>query len=99
MAKKKKDKTLEFSKLILALVIISYFIGLGFGMLIIWRILGTGDVTYIATSLCGLFSYIGAPVAVAIGFYSYKAKAENIEKIKRNKNDIDESIEYGIPIE
>ena len=96
---KKKDKSIEFSKLILALVILSYFIGLGFGMLIIWKILGTGDTTYIATSLCGLFSYIAAPVAVAIGFYSYKAKAENIEKIKGNKNNIDESMEYGIPIE
>ena len=75
-------KTIEFSKLILALVIFSYFVGLGFGMLIIWRILGTGDVTYISTSLCGLFSYIAAPGAVAIGFFSNKAKAENIEKIK-----------------
>jgi hypothetical protein len=83
MAKrKKKDKKFEFSKIILALVIASYFVGLGFGMLIIWKILSTGNVMYISTALCGLFSYIGAPVAVAIGFYSNKAKAENIEKIK-----------------
>ena len=98
MAKKKKDKSLEFSKLILALVIASYFIGLGFGMLIIWKILGTGDTTYIATALCGLFSYIAAPVAVAIGFYSYKAKAENIEKIKGSMNNIYTNTEGGIPI-
>lgn len=76
------DKKFEFSKLILALVILSYFIGLGFGMLVIWKILETGNVTYIATALCGLFSYIAAPVATAIGFYSNKAKAENVEKIK-----------------
>ena len=83
MAKKKK-KRLEFSKLILALVIMSYFAGLAFGMYIIFKVLKTGDVAYIATSLCGLFSYIGAPVAVAIGFYSNKAKAENIEKIRKD---------------
>ena len=98
MAKKKKDKTLEFSKLILALVIISYFIGLGFGMLIIWKILGTGDTTYIATALCGLFSYIAAPVAVAIGFYSTKAKAENVEKIKGSKNNVDENPYDGMSL-
>lgn len=80
-----KKYKFEFSKLILALVILSYFIGLGFGMLIIWKILETGSVTYIATALCGLFSYIAAPVATAIGFYSNKAKAENVEKIKGNK--------------
>ncbi len=80
-----EKRKIEFSKLILAFVIFSYFIGLGFGMIIIWKILGTGDVTYISTSLCGLFSYIAAPVAVAIGFYSNKAKAENLEKIKGNE--------------
>lgn len=77
-----EKRKIEFSKLILAFVIFSYFVGLGFGMVIIWEILGKGDVVYISTSLCGLFSYIAAPVAVAIGFYSNKAKAENIEKIK-----------------
>lgn len=82
LAKRKKRKP-EFSKLILALVIMSYFAGLSFGMYIIAEVLKRGDVAYIATSLCGLFSYIGAPVAVAIGFYSNKAKAENIEKIRK----------------
>ena len=79
-----KKKKFEFSKLILALVILSYFVGLGFGMYIIFKVLKTGEVAYIATSLCGLFSFIGAPVAVAIGFYSNKSKAENIEKIRNN---------------
>ena len=86
-------KKFEFSKIILALVILSYFIGLGFGMTIISKMIQSGTMTYIATALCGLFSYIGAPVAVAIGFYSNKAKAENIEKIKVN-----ESMNPPIPI-
>ena len=74
-------KKIEFSKLILCLVIATYFVGLGFGMSVILRIIES-EAAYTATALCGLFSYIAAPVAVAIGFYSYKAKAENVEKIK-----------------
>lgn len=101
MAKKdKKAKRFEFSKIILALVILSYFIGLGFGMLVIWKILGTGNVMYISTALCGLFSYIAAPVAVAIGFYSNKAKAENVEKIKGGDNAAGKRIDndFKIPL-
>ncbi len=79
-----KQKRFEFSKIVLALVILSYFIGLFFGMVIIWKILETGNVMYISASLCGLFSYIAAPVAVAIGFYGNKAKAENVEKIRKS---------------
>jgi len=74
-------KKFEFSKLILCLVMLTYFIGLVFGIIIILKLTEMGT-SYISTALCGLFSYIGAPVAVAIGFYSYKAKAENVEKIR-----------------
>ena len=88
--KKKKRNNFEFSKIILAFIIISYFIGLIFGMMVIWKMINNGDSIYISTSLCGLFSYIAAPVAIAIGFYCNKAKAENIEKIKGNtvQNDV-----------
>jgi len=85
MSKKKDKKLKEFSKIILAFVIFSYFIGLMFGMYVIIKVLNTGNVAYISTSLCGLFSYIAAPVATAIGFYSNKAKAENVEKIKKSE--------------
>lgn len=74
-------KKFEFSKLILCLVMLTYFVGLIFGVYIITE-LAERNTTYISTALCGLFSYIGAPVAVSIGFYSYKAKAENVEKIR-----------------
>lgn len=78
-------KKFEFSKLIICLVMLTYFVGLGFGMFIIWYLVRGGAATsYVSTALCGLFSYIGAPVAVAIAFYSYKAKAENVEKIRGN---------------
>ena len=75
----------EFSKIVLALVLATYFVGLAFGMFIIWYLVrGGASTSYVSTALCGLFSYIGAPVATAIAFYSYKAKAENVEKIKQN---------------
>ena len=61
-------KRFEFSKLVLCLVMATYFAGLIFGMNII-RDIATNNSSYIATALCGLFSYIGAPVAVAIGFF------------------------------
>lgn len=96
MAKKKK---FEFSKLILALVITSYFVGLAFGMIVIFKVLNTGNVAYISTSLCGLFSYIGAPVAVAIGFYSNKAKAENLEKIKISSEGRNIDNDFQIPLD
>ena len=83
----RKKKKYEFSKVILALVILSYFVGLIFGMYVIDGLIESGNLVYIATALCGLFSYIGAPVAVAIGFYSNKAKAENVEKIRGSRTE------------
>lgn len=95
-----KKKRFEFSKIILALVILSYFIGLGFGMYVIIQMIKVGNFVYIATALCGLFTYIGAPVATAIGFYSNKAKAENVEKIKSSETKVGQKIEndFKIPL-
>lgn len=76
-------KRFEFSKLILCLVMATYFAALIFGMYVI-NIIVHSSSSYIGTALCGLFSFVGAPVAAAIGFYSSKAKAENVEKIKQS---------------
>lgn len=84
-------KRFEFSKLILSLVMATYFIGLVLGIWVVIKLLKTSP-QYLATVICGVLSYIGAPVSVAIAFYSYKAKAENVEKIKNLKNVIDESL-------
>jgi hypothetical protein len=40
-----------------------------------------------STLLPELLAYIGAPTAVAIGFYAWKAKAENIIKISATVKD------------
>lgn len=64
----------EFSKVVLGAVMILYFAGAIYGAVIVWQ----------DSSLLGeLLAYIGAPTAVAIGFYAYKAKCENVVKICR----------------
>ena len=76
-------KKIEFSKIIMASMIVSYFIGLFFGIHIIEKLINQGwDGT---SALATLFSYIGAPTAIAVGFYSTKAKAENLAKINNNR--------------
>lgn len=66
-------KKIEFSKIVLAAVLLSYFVGLGIG---IWAVIKE-------VSLLGiLLGYIGSPVVTAIGFYSWKSKAENVIKLK-----------------
>ena len=65
----------EFSKLVLGGVMLLYFSGAVFG----------GFVVANEPSMLGeLLAYIGAPTATAIGFYAWKAKAENVCKITKN---------------
>lgn len=69
----KPNKRVEFSKAIIAAVMATYFCGVAIG----------GWVVAHAPEQLGVYlSYIGAPTAVSIGFYSWKAKAENMIKIK-----------------
>ncbi len=72
--RKTKNKKFEFSKIVLTSVLLTYFLGLYIGCKI---------VTFDYTQLSALLTYIGAPTATAIAFYSWKAKAENIVKIKQ----------------
>ena len=70
--KKRTTRKFEFSKLILSGVLLTYFAGFGVGL---WAVV-------IDISQLGVFlAYVGT--ATAIGFYSWKAKAENVVKIKQ----------------
>lgn len=72
--KKRVPRKQEFSKLMLSGVLLTYFIGFGVGF---WAVV-------IDVSQLGVFlAYVGTPTATAIGFYSWKAKAENVVKIKK----------------
>lgn len=64
----------EFSKIVLAAVMFLYFAGAVFGGVV---------VVFDHTGLEALLAYIGAPTATAIGFYAWKARAENVCKISQ----------------
>lgn len=70
----------EFSKLIMVGVMLTYFIALIFIMAVIWQMLKSNNIS-IGTAITSFCTFVGAPVSVAIGFYSWKAKNENVPKI------------------
>lgn len=70
----RKQKKTEFSKIVLLLVMATYFVGLIVGIRIV--LLDTGQ-------LSALLLYIGGPTTTAIAFYAWKAKAENLLKIQK----------------
>jgi nitrate/nitrite transporter NarK len=67
-------RKIEFTKLILALVMLVYFLTVGLGIH-----LSLIDPMQFST----LAMLVGAPTATAIGFYAWKAMAENVLKIKK----------------
>lgn len=86
-------KKLEFSKIILMAIGLSYFAGLIFGIYAVNKIL-MEQAQYAIQALISMFGYVGAPVGVAIGFYSWKAKNDNSIKmpllIARNNEEKEE---------
>jgi len=66
----------EFSKIILGAVMLTYEAAAVFGAVI---------VSEEHALLPELLTFIGAPTAAAIGFYAWKAKAENLLKIAKSK--------------
>lgn len=85
--KKEQDRRkIEFSKLVLSAVLLTYFAGF---------IVGARAVILDPNQLGVFLAYVGTPAATAIGFYSWKAKAENVVKIKRANPTATE----GIPVD
>lgn len=83
----KVRRKIEFSKLIIVLVLLTYFVGVYIGVKI--SLIDT-------TQLGALLVYIGTPTATAIGFYCWKAKAENILKIKRENPEETDGISVDV---
>lgn len=73
--KKKKvpKRKCEYTKVIISFVAAAYFLTLIFAVVIVWL-----EREYIGE----LLAFVGAPSATAIGFYCWKAKNENLLKIK-----------------
>lgn len=67
----KDNKKPEFTKLILRTVMIVYILTVGYGYFIVYQE---------HSSIDALFTFVGAPTGVAMAFYIWKAKAENLHK-------------------
>ena len=70
----KEEKKWQFSKVVLGSAIIVWVLSAGLG----WYYVFSRDA-----GLLEILTYIGSPVAVAYGFYSWKAKAENVIKMTK----------------
>ena len=73
--KAQKPKKREFKKLLVALVLGSYFVGVVFGIYITFQ--------YDYTQLTPLLTFIGAPTTGAILSYCYVIRTENVIKLKQ----------------
>jgi hypothetical protein len=82
---KKKRKPPEFSKLILMLVMATYFITVGVGVRLSFI-----DYTQYAT----LAMLVGAPTATGLAFYAWKAKCENVLKYKKENKKETEGVPF-----
>lgn len=78
--KKDRKPTLEFTKIVIAGIMILYYITALYGFIYItW--LGTRDVyDYSMSAFKALLAFIEIPIPIAIGFYCWKARGENIPK-------------------
>ena len=70
-----KEKTLEFSKIILAVVALATIAVCVVSFILMWQLQDLSALSYIIT---GIF----AELASATGFYYWKARAENIIKLR-----------------
>lgn len=73
--KTKKPKKREFKKLLVALVLASYFVGLAVGVYVTFK--------YDYSQLAPLLTFIGAPTTGAILSYCYVIRTENAIKLKQ----------------
>jgi polyferredoxin len=101
-AKKRKRKKSgnvkpEFSKIIMAAVLLTYFVGVTVGTWAVARIIISlkelFDQSIIIGVLTAYFGFLAAPVGIAIGFYSFKSKAENLLKMRLSHPDAVESLD------
>ena len=83
---KKKFKK-EFSKIIMVMILITYFFGVIIGGFIVFK-----D----PDQLTAYLPYIGTATTAVIGFYLWKAKNENVIKIAKANKDNPEIVEKVI---
>lgn len=75
----------EFSKIIMALIMMMFFAVDIFGGYILLRVITAGDYSYAAPLFTSYLTFNGGVISIATGYYLWKAKNENIQKICANK--------------
>lgn len=74
-----KKSKFEFSKIVMGLLLSTYFIVLVLGIFVVVRIL-IDYPEYSVQALIALFSYVGVVNGISIPFYLQKSEHENIHK-------------------
>lgn len=74
-----EKKSFEFSKIVITLLIIPYYVVLILGIYAVIKIL-TSYPEYSIQALCALFAYVSPVAAIGIREYLIKSKEENIHK-------------------
>ena len=69
----------EFSKLVIGLLIATYFIVLALGIFVTVKLIVADSMSSV-NALIGLFSYVGTVNSIAIPFYLHKSEKENLNK-------------------
>ena len=72
-------KKIEFSKIIVGLIVFTYIFSMAFAALLMWKL-------ETAEGLTALIASAGGNLATVVSFYMWKAKNENALKIAGKKN-------------
>lgn len=84
-------RTFEFTKIVIAGVLILYYLAALFSFIFIWYIVSKDEYIYAVDSYKAMLTFIGIPIPIAIGFYCWKARGENIPKqYQRMLDDIED---------
>lgn len=71
----RQKRKIEAAKLFIGGVMAVYFAAAVYGGVVTWNY---------PENLSALLTFIGAPTTAALGFYCWKAKAENVKKLELN---------------
>lgn len=79
-------KKFEFSKIALAASVFVYLIGVSFSLLFCYMAIKSNDFASASIMLSAIIGMIGTVTGISYGFYSSKAKAENLIKIAQKNS-------------
>ena len=77
---KSSSSKIEFTKLVIGGIMIIYFLVCAFGAALVLMMYFSERYDYATDCLKALFTFAEIPIPIAIGFYCWKARGENIPK-------------------